>query len=569
MTRRVTRTRTRREDPLRSVSTRATPQRERADDRQVRNSAGGYVFSLDARQRLRRFLTLGVTGGTYYVSERALTQDNFDALRAALDELGAEFVVEVVRVSSAGRAPRNDEALFALALAMAHGNLETRRRAMIELNAVARTGTHVMQFNNYVTQFRGRGRILDRAIENWYLNQDVKRLALQVVKYRQREGWTHRDLLRLAKPKAREDDIVRRALFDWVCHRSDAGQVGMIHSELAVVEGFERAQHATNAATWAKVVREYRLPWEALPTQALNQARVWEALLEIGVPSRALMRQLPRLTNLGLLPNVGGWTNEVVHQLTDADTLTRARLHPIAALVAHKIYARGHSEDGDNSWTPTRRVVDALDASFYAAFGAVQPTGKRVMLALDVSGSMTWANVSGLPITPRDASAALALVTAAIEPSHEIVGFHSTNSFRSTGRIGPTGSSRRVSVATGIEPLTISPRQRLDDVIRYVNTLRAGGTDCALPMLYALETKLEVDAFVIYTDSETWHGGVHPYQALTRYRQATGIDAALCVVGMTATQFTIADPRDTRSLDVVGFDAATPQLLGDFIAGNV
>lgn len=568
MTRRVTRS-GRGSDPLRALSTRATPQRERADERQVRNSAGGYTFALDDLQRLRRFLVLGVCGGTYYVSERQHSQENLDALLAALKNLGTEFVAEVVRISGAGRAPRNDEALFALALAMAHGDLETRRRAAIELNAVARTGTHVMQFNNYVTQFRGRGRILDRAIENWYLNQDVKRLAYQVVKYRQREGWTHRDLLRLAKPKAREDDLIRRALFDWVCHRSNASQVGMVHDELAIIEGFERAQHATNAATWVKVIHEYRLPWEALPTQALNQARVWEALLDVGVPARALLRQLPRLTNLGLLPNLGGRTREICAQLTSAEYLVKARLHPITVLVAQRTYARGHSEDGQNRWTPSRTVVDALDAAFYASFGAVEPTGKNVMLALDVSGSMTWANVSGLPITPRDASAALALVTAATERSHEIVGFHSSRDRTTTSRIGPTGSPRRVSSVTGIEPLAISPRQRLDDVLRYVDTLYAGGTDCALPMLYALENKLEVDAFVIYTDNETWHGSVHPHQALARYRQVTGIDAALCVVGMTSTQFTVADPADARSLDVAGFDANTPQLLGEFIAGNV
>ena len=51
-------------DPLRTISTRVTPQSEPADARQVPNSAGGYTFQLDDRARLRRFLTLGVDGGT-------------------------------------------------------------------------------------------------------------------------------------------------------------------------------------------------------------------------------------------------------------------------------------------------------------------------------------------------------------------------------------------------------------------------------------------------------------------------------------------------------------------------
>ena len=58
-----------------------------------------------------------------------------------------------------------------------------------------------------------------------------------------------------------------------------------------------------------------------------------------------------------------------------------------------------------------------------------------------------------------------------------------------------------------------------------------------------------------------------PVQALQEYRRKLGIPAKLVVVGMTANGFSIADPNDGGMLDVVGFDAATPQLISDFIAG--
>jgi len=118
-------------------------------------------------------------------------------------------------------------------------------------------------------------------------------------------------------------------------------------------------------------------------------------------------------------------------------------------------------------------------------------------------------------------------------------------------------------------PLDISPRQRLDDVVRTVSGLPFGRTDCALPMLWATATSTPVDAFVIYTDSETWCGAVHPHQALETYRQAMSIDAKLIVVGMTATEFTIASPDDAGMLDVVGFDTAAPNVITDFVRGEV
>src|SRR4029079_16802850 len=116
----------------------------------------------------------------------------------------------------------------------------------------------------------------------------------------------------------------------------------------------------------------------------------------------------------------------------------------------------------------------------------------------------------------------------------------------------------------GITYLPMSGDQRLDDVLRTTEGLPFGGTDCALPMLWAARMKVEVDTFVIYTDNETWAGEIQPFQALREYRQRMGRAARLIVVGMTSTGFTIADPTDAGMLDVVGFDAAAPQIMADF-----
>ena len=164
------------------------------------------------------------------------------------------------------------------------------------------------------------------------------------------------------------------------------------------------------------------------------------------------------------------------------------------------------------------------------------------MLALDVSGSMSCGRVAGVPgLTPRVASAAMALITAAVEPNHTFTAF-----------------------CDKMVPVSISPRQRLDDVIRRTDNMPFGGTDCGLPMLYALRKQIPIDVFVVLTDSETWAGKVHPVQALQGYRQRMGIPAKLIVAGMVSNGFTIADPKDAGMLDVVGFDTAAPQLMSDF-----
>ncbi|NLT53673.1 MAG: TROVE domain-containing protein [Actinomycetales bacterium] len=530
-------------DVLRTLGLRRTPQSERADPRQQLNAAGGYAFVLDDAARLRRFLTLGVDGGTYYAAARELARDNAEVVGRMAHEDPETLVDTIVDVSVRGAAPRQNPALFALAYAAAVP--ESTQLALAALPRVARTGTQLFLFAGYVEQFRGWGRGLRRAVGSWYTSREADALAYQVVKYRQREGWSHRDLLRLAHPQTMSPEL--RATFEWIVR----GTLG--DATPSLIEGFVAAQEATETTAWARLVREHRLSWEMLPDAALGETAVWDALLDVGVPQTALMRQLPRLTRLGMLPDLGGRTDEVVAQLVDADRLRSARVHPVNILVAQRTYASGRSARGAGEWTPSRKVTDALDTAFYRAFEAVEPSGTRTLLAVDVSGSMS-VPISGMPITAREASTALALVQLATEPSATAVGF-------------TTRPGSRSWHDSALRPLTISPRQRLDDALRVVDAMPMGGTDCALPMVHATEQGLKVDTFVIYTDNETWAGDVHPHQALAEYRRRSGIAAKLVVVGMTATGFSIADPSDAGMLDVVGFDGAVPSLITEFARG--
>jgi 60 kDa SS-A/Ro ribonucleoprotein len=308
----------------------------------------------------------------------------------------------------------------------------------------------------------------------------------------------------------------------------------------------KQAHETRKTAEWVKLIEANRsLTWEMLPSEALAVPAVWDALLNTGLPLGALLRNLGRLTRLEVIKPMSANTKAVVKRLTDTNQLANARIHPVNILVALRTYASGHGARSAGQWNPVAAVTDALDAAFYAAFPHVEPAGKRTMLGIDVSGSMS-SPVSGLPLQCREAAGAMALVTAATEPEHMIMGF-----------------------AHKFIELGISPRQRLDDAISAVYRQDFGATDCAVPMLYATEHNLQIDHFGIFTDNETWFGSMHPHQALQRYREQSGIDARLSVTAFTATEFTIADPADPGTLDVSGFDSAAPKLLADFARGDI
>ena len=283
---------------------------------------------------------------------------------------------------------------------------------------------------------------------------------------------------------------------------------------------------------------------EMIPSEWKNSARVWEALLR-SMPYMALVRHLGKLTAVGLLQPQSPATALVVARLIDRKRVENSRVHPIALLAALLTYKQGRGQKGDLEWAPVASVIDALDEAFYLAFDNVEPSGKRIYLALDASGSMQGSYCVGMPyLTAAMASAALGMVFARREPNCIIAAFHDQ-----------------------VWHVDITRADRLDRVSEAI--VRAGrSTDASLPMRDALDRKLAVDAFVIVTDNETWAGDRHPVQALERYRRSSGIAAKLVVIAMAANGYSIADPEDAFQMDVAGFDASVPEVVAGFLKGR-
>ncbi|PNW70580.1 hypothetical protein CHLRE_17g725750v5 [Chlamydomonas reinhardtii] len=314
------------------------------------------------------------------------------------------------------------------------------------------------------------------------------------------------------------------------------------------------AQHEAAATTAAVIesaltlIRRHRFGHEHVgDTVLLRNPEVWGAFLENGMPLTAMIRNLGRMSELGLLVQPG-YQKRVTDRLRDVKALMAARVHPMTLLDAMCTYRNGGGARGKARWIPVSAVTSALEDAFYLAFKNVVPTGKRYLLGLDVSGSMGCANCSGMTsLTARQAAAAVVMTLVRTEPwvktmafSHQLVEFD------------------------------VRESDRLEQVVERASQIPMGSTDCALPMIYATEKQLPVDVFVVLTDNETWFGGVHPTEALKRYRTAMKMpDAKLVVLAFSVNDFSIADPKDPGMLDVAGLDSAVPRVVADFARGGL
>jgi 60 kDa SS-A/Ro ribonucleoprotein len=393
-------------DPLAAVGLTATPQIQpilgRTD--QVRNNAGGYVFTKDLFTKAEDFLILGTTGGTYYITEDRLTVDNAGWLIQAIQADGTRVVQLITEVSTARppRAPKNRAAVFALALVFSCGDPAAVQAAKAAFARVVRTTDHLSMFFGYAKQLRGKaagqgtslvtGRALRSALASWFLAGEVDAIAWKACKARRRvtpagETFALRDALRIAHPKA--DTAEQRALLGWL-----AGKVadGEARSQVQAVDAFLSAQAVTTEAAAIAIATERKVPWEFLPSGLLASPTVWEALVpHLGMT--ALLRNLARLTRLGVLGPFAPANEAVTARLRSAEALRKGRIHPMDVFLALRVYLSGLSQPDRraerHTWTPVAEISDALEEAYEQSFGHVRPSGKRMLVAVDSSGSMS------------------------------------------------------------------------------------------------------------------------------------------------------------------------------------
>ena len=296
-----------------------------------------------------------------------------------------------------------------------------------------------------------------------------------------------------------------------------------------------------------------RIQREHLPTHLMSSPAIWTHLLkDMGLT--ALIRNLGKLSSIGVMASR---RQEIIAMLGNEKQIRDSKVHPFAVLVAMKVFSKGSGELGSMTWYVDSYIVTALSNTFIKSFGNIPKTGKRIMVALDVSGSMSGAFCAGsTSVSCRDGSVAMAMATVLAERDEN-------------GKLSP--NTHVYSFTTTFKNVTgafSSPGLTLDQAIRATNDV-FGGTDCALPMKHATDHRIPIDAFIVYTDSETYAPTIHPQVALEQYRKSMGINAKLIVVGMASNCLSIADPNDRNTLNLAGFDTSTPTIMSMFINGEL
>ena len=518
------------------ITTKSTPQNQPilGMTNQVKNNAGGYVFEVSDQALLERFLVLGSEGGTYYAGEKKLTLETATSIIEMIRRDGKAVVHTVVTFTRAKRAPKEDPAIFVLALCTTFGDEATKAAAYKAIEKICYTATQLFMFCENIKALRGWSRGLRSGVSLWYQKRDTESLIYQLLKYRQRNGWTHRDVLRLAHTKPMNG--VMSSLFSY----ATKGELTETETKaFPLLAAFEEAQTASTKRLVDIINKHPLMTWEMVPTDKLKEKSVLEALLQ-KMPMTATIRQLNRFTAAGLFTSrTDENTQLVVKRLTDVEQLRKGRVHPITLLNAMRMYAQGRGDKGSLVWSPNQAIVDAMSEGFELSFTTLEPTNKRILVGVDISGSM-HAKTTGLSISCHEAAAAIALAILKTEPNAELMYF----------------SDR-------VHQVKVGKRSSYEEVLRSVSG--GGGTDCSLPYKYAKDKKLNCDAIITLTDNETWSGHNHPIQAFDSYKASVRPDCKGVVLGMAVNKFNLFPKDYLNGLNIAGLDSSVPNLINLYL----
>ena len=503
--------------------------KEPFDSQQVVNNEGGYVYALPFLEELKRFILLGIEGGTYYCTEHKVAKEFSDRLLKHIetDEGYTQVTLHLKRYFS--KAPKKDTALFVFAILLSTGKSFLRASVYTLINELGLYSTYLFQLVGMLKPLRGWSRGLRSAIAKWYTGRSLEDLAYQAIKYRNRAGYTHRDILRLCHAKPR--DPKQAFLFKYIVGKCD--EEGSGHP-LIQIFGLLKTCPLEMAVELIK--GNEKVTWEMVPTEKLNSKEVLLALLP-GMPFTAMLRNLNRYAYNGITETRHSPATEMILRKLKHPP---AYLHPISILNSYFAYKGGRGLKGNKTWTPCQDILDGLVNAFTKATQGLQATGKKILIAVDISSSMS-SKAAGYEMSARQIGLVLGYIMLKQEPNAELILF-----------------------GTGCERPSFGRSSSLQEVLD--NTQQGGGTNCAIPFMYAWQYAQKYDAIVMLTDSETWAGDINMQVNVKAYEKHFSTNLKIVEVALVENPTTTL-PQNARYLRVVGFDDNVPAIVQEFISG--
>lgn len=532
---------------------------------------------------LRKYLCLGTFEGLLISNNTSIDLEKcIDSLIVA--ERDCKVVEILQKFRRENRTPKRDAILFALATCCRCCHLETKKKAYKALPDICQNPADLFQFLSFYRSLgvgSGWGRAHRRAVAEWYLGyekqdgqkkkeDEMKKMVYHFFKYQSRHGWSHKDVFRLChfkKENLDEKVMVKYMVLvftspkngrargkEWLneVKKSTPEENHWKFDELKnLVEEYSKAQRSKSMTVIIDLIDKYDIPREVVPSEMLNYKNVWKALLR-RMPFTALIRNLGKMSNLGVFERGSFEENLTIQKLTNPESIQNSKVHPFTLLVALTQYRKGRGELGSLTWAVNPYISQALEDAFYLSFESVSTVEeKSYLIAVDLNGAMNAPVIGSPTVSALDAAAALAMATVRCGDQCSVVAFSSKE-------------------GTPLQGVDVGETDSLPDVLEKFAVISPGKVDCSRLLKEATEAKnggssvlpeTSFDVFIVYTGFKT-DFSKDAADLLQEYDKNSRF--VLCSLSNSLFQTSL----NPKLLEIAGFDSHTPNIINEFVRGS-
>ena len=485
------------------------------------NQAGGRAYSMSDKHALAQMAATGMLGSTYYAS----ADSQLDTVLELAQKVPVDFLAKVAIYSRQAGYMKDMPAL--LVAVLASRDVELCKRvfpSVIDNGRMLRNFVQIMRSG--VTGRRSLGSAPKKLVKAWL---DGRRDD-QIFRDSVGTNPSLADVIKMVHPSP--SDKSRDQLYAYLIGGKYDGR-----SLPKLVKAYEKFKKGTPGN------REVpNVPFQMLDSLELTNDE-WKSVAENA------RWQMTRM-NLNTFARHGIFedrklTKMITERLRDADNVHGAMAFPYQLLQAHKNVGDG----------VPKSVKAALEDAMEISVDNVPRFEGKVFVAVDVSGSMSWAVSDGFSrnaMSCREIAALFASCIVRNNPDTDVYRFTTTAQY--------VDLNPRDSIMSNAETIFRGP---------------SGGTDCSCVIRELNRKNEKGDAIILLSDNESWadrgyysRGSTGTTEEFRKF-QKRNPGAKLINVDLAANKSTQAkETKDGSILNVGGFSDKVFNVVGAFLESN-
>lgn len=518
------------------------------DTATARNYEGAPTFVRSDEEALARVLTTGMLEPTFYASAHELAAEAL-ALFTSFAERDPHFLAQAILYARDDGLMRLAP-LVALVALSASPNPDAKELTRRIFPRVVRTPGDLQDVISLcrARTIRGMGKLVQRSAGRWLAAMS----EYHAIKYgAESQTMSLRDIYRLTRPKltGHANDIARYLVKGEVAE--GLGQIAGYQTFKAEAAAYRAEPTPEGEARLLALIERHRLPWEVVTTQVIGSTAVW----------RAMMYQMPYMA---LLRNVN---NAIKHGATeDAETLayiTGVLANPERVLASKQFpfrFVSALKATETTSGAGQAEIRAALETALELSFANMPELGERVLIANDVSGSMSTRASTSSEMTLAEVAAIFAAAAYKRAAHGEIVSFN-----------------------TAAHPRTLSHEQSLAEIARAVAE-GGGGTSLSAPLEYAFGAKGKLgfsgknkaeriyDLAIFITDSESWVDHLIANRGaldlIREYKQRVNSGLLCFFLQLAPYRHAVVPPEEPGCYYLYGWDSGALRFIAQMAHGG-